>query len=69
MVRKTGVAYDHQEHTLGVSAVGAAVRDAGGSMAAITVAMPAARLEGKEERIADKLVRARDEIQKAVDAG
>ena len=38
-------------------------------MAAITVAMPAARLEGQEERIADKLVRARDEIQKAVDAG
>ncbi len=68
-VREAGVAYDHQEHTLGVSAVGAALRDAGGSMAAITVAMPAARLEGREERIADKLVRARDQIQNAVDAG
>ena len=54
-VRRTGVAYDHQEHTLGVSAVGAAVHDPGGSMAAITVAMPAARLEGNEQRIADKL--------------
>ncbi len=63
MVRETGVAYDHQEHTLGVSAVGAAVRDAGGSMAAITVAMPAARLEGREERIADGLLRTRDDIQ------
>ena len=66
MVRATGVAYDHQEHTLGVSAVGAAIRDAGGSMAAITVVMPAARLEGHEERIAAALLRARDEIQRAV---
>ena len=38
-------------------------------MAAITVAMPAARLEGQEERIADKLLRTRDEIQNAVDDG
>ena len=68
-MRRTGVAYDHQEHTLGVSAVGAAVHDPGGSMAAITVAMPAARLEGNEQRIADKLARARDEIQKAINAG
>jgi DNA-binding IclR family transcriptional regulator len=52
VVRVTGVAFDHQEHTLGVSAVGAAVRDAGGSMAAITVAMPAARLENLEGRVA-----------------
>ena len=60
------MAFDHQEHTLGVSAVGAAVQDAGGSMAAITVAMPAARLEGQEERIAAALLRTRDDIQKAV---
>ena len=69
VVRATGVAYDHQEHTLGVSAVGAAVRDAGGSMAAITVAMPAARLEGQEERIARELLRARDQIQNAINDG
>lgn len=69
VVRKTGVAYDHQEHTLGVSAVGAAVRDAGSSLAAITVAMPAARLEGREMQIAERLLLARDEIQNAIDAG
>jgi DNA-binding IclR family transcriptional regulator len=69
VVRATGVAYDHQEHTLGVSAVGAAVRDAGGSMAAITVAMPAARLEGREEHIAEQLLRTRDEIQRAISDG
>ena len=66
VARGSGVAFDHQEHTLGVSAVGAALEDAGGSMAAITVAMPAARLEGQEERIAAALLRTRDDIQKAV---
>ncbi|HET6476250.1 MAG TPA: IclR family transcriptional regulator [Thermoleophilia bacterium] len=66
--RITGVAYDHQEHTLGVSAVGAALKDAGGAMAAITVAMPAARLDGHEERISAALLRTRDDIQQAIDA-
>jgi DNA-binding IclR family transcriptional regulator len=68
-VRSAGVAYDHQEHTLGVSAVGAALRDAGGAMAAITVAMPAARLEGQEERVAVALLLARDDIQKVLNTG
>jgi DNA-binding IclR family transcriptional regulator len=64
--RATGVAFDHQEHTLGVSAVGTAIEDAGGATAAITVAMPAARLEGQEERIAAALLRTRDDIRRAV---
>lgn len=65
-VRATGVAYDRQEHTIGISAVGAAIRDAAGSVAALTVVMPAARLEGNEERIAAALLRTRDEIQTAL---
>jgi DNA-binding IclR family transcriptional regulator len=69
VVRRTGVAYDRQEHTLGVSAVGAAVRETAGSMAAITVAMPAARLEGLEERIAVEVLRTRDDIQNAINDG
>ena len=69
VVRATGVAFDHQEHTLGVSAVGAAVRDAGGSMAAITVAMPAARLENLEGRVAEELLRARHDIENAIKDG
>jgi len=32
LVRTGGVAYDHQEHTIGISAVGTAVRDAAGSV-------------------------------------
>jgi DNA-binding IclR family transcriptional regulator len=66
LVRSTGVAFDRQEHTVGVSAVGAAIHDAAGSVAALTVVMPAARLEGNEERIASALLRVRDEIQTAL---
>lgn len=66
--RTAGVAFDHQEHTLGVSAVGAALQDAGGALAAITVAMPAARLDGHEERISAALLRTRDDIQQAINA-
>ncbi len=67
--RTTGVAFDHQEHTLGVSAVGAAIKEAGGAMAAITVAMPAARLDGHEERISAALLRTRDDIEQAINGG
>ena len=66
LVRATGVTYDHQEHTIGVSAVGAAIRDAAGSVAALTVVVPAARLEGNEEHVAAALLRVRDEIQTAL---
>ena len=37
-------------------------------MAAVTVAMPAARLEGHEERIAAALLRAREDIQRVINA-
>jgi DNA-binding IclR family transcriptional regulator len=66
LVRATGVAYDHQEHSVGISAVGAAIRDASGASAAVTVVMPAARLEGNEEHVAAALLRVRDEIQRAL---
>ena len=66
LVRATGVAYDHQEHSLGISAVGAAIRDAWGASAAVTVVVPAARLEGNEEHVAAALLRVRDEIQRAL---
>jgi DNA-binding IclR family transcriptional regulator len=66
LVRTTGVAYDHQEHSVGISAVGAAIRDASGASAAVTVVMPAARLEGNEEHVAAALLRVRDEIQRAL---
>jgi DNA-binding IclR family transcriptional regulator len=68
LVRANGVAYDHQEHSLGISAVGAAIRDASGASAAVTVVMPAARLEGNEERVASALLRVRNDIQRALNS-
>lgn len=62
-VRATGIAYDREEHALGVSAAAAVVRDTVGTMAAITVVMPAARFHGNEDTVTDALLRARDEIQ------
>lgn len=67
--RAEGVAYDREEHTVGMSAVGTAVRDAAGNMAAVTVVTPTARFEGSEERIATALLRAREDMQAALRGG
>lgn len=64
--RAEGVAYDREEHTIGLSAVGTVVRDAAGNMAAVTVVAPTARFRGQEERIAGELLRTREELQTAL---
>lgn len=68
-VRRAGVAYDREEHNVGLSAVGTVIKDAVGNMAAITVVMPTARFEGNEERITAALLQTRDEIQAALPGG
>ncbi len=65
-VRASGLAYDHEEYTVGISAVGTTVRDAMGSVAAVTVVVPATRFEGQEERLGAALLRTRDEIQQVL---
>jgi DNA-binding IclR family transcriptional regulator len=54
-IRRDGVAIDREEHTLGICAVGAVIRDSFGVEMAITVPMPAQRFEGREEEIASAL--------------
>lgn len=44
-----GVAYDREEHEVGISAIAALVVDDANNYAAISAAMPADRLEGREE--------------------
>ena len=59
-VRKEGVAYDHEEHSLGICAVGAALRDPTGELAAISIPVPTQRFgphEGKLTRILQKTCR------------
>jgi DNA-binding IclR family transcriptional regulator len=65
-VRETRIAYDREEHTVGMSAVGTVIRDAVGTKAAVTVVMPTARFEEDEERVAAALARTRDEIELAL---
>jgi DNA-binding IclR family transcriptional regulator len=56
-IREQGVAFDREEHTVGISAVGAAVLDTRGEpVAAISVPVPTARFAGSESRYA-KFVR------------
>lgn len=65
-IRASGVAYDREEHAVGVSAVAVAVRDAVGASAAITVVMPAARFAGIEAEARAALLRTRDEIEEVL---
>ena len=51
-VRRSGVAYDREEHTEGICAVAATVSDAGGPVAAISVPVPTQRFTGNERRYA-----------------
>jgi DNA-binding IclR family transcriptional regulator len=61
-IRELGVAYDREEHTVGICAVGAAVGDPDGRFAAVTIPMPAQRFYGNETRLAATLLHARDAI-------
>jgi DNA-binding IclR family transcriptional regulator len=57
-VARLGVAFDREEHSEGICAVGAAVRDATGPVAALSVPVPATRFYGAERRYAAALLRA-----------
>jgi DNA-binding IclR family transcriptional regulator len=56
VVRATGVAFDREEHTEGICAVGAVVRDAYGLAAAISIAAPTQRFTGEEEQLVQRLL-------------
>lgn len=50
-IAAAGVAFDREEHTEGICAVGAVVADASGPLAAISVPVPAPRFHGREEEL------------------
>ena len=60
--------YDREEHRQGICGVGVAVTDVDGSVAAISVPMPAARFDEDEDAVVAALLRIRDEIQVALAA-
>jgi DNA-binding IclR family transcriptional regulator len=55
-VRRSGVAYDREEHTLGISAAGVALRDPLGNSVAISVPVPAQRFAEQETLVAERLL-------------
>ena len=65
-VRRTGVAYDREEHHVGICGVGVAITDIDGSVASIAVPMPAARFYADADAVSATLLRVRDEIQIAL---
>ena len=54
--RRTGVAYDREEHTLGICAVGVALHDPLGNAVAISVPVPSQRFQNRQALIAERLV-------------
>jgi DNA-binding IclR family transcriptional regulator len=52
-VRRDGVAFDREEHTEGICAVGAAVYDAAGLAGTISIPVPTPRFRGSEKRYAN----------------
>jgi DNA-binding IclR family transcriptional regulator len=62
-VRKTGVAFDHEEHSLGISAAGTSFRDQAGTVYAISIPAPTSRAEAIEERVVALLLQTRDKFR------
>jgi DNA-binding IclR family transcriptional regulator len=54
-IRETGIAYDREEHSIGISAVGAAIVGLEGQIAAITIPTPTVRFAKKEADLAKAL--------------
>jgi DNA-binding IclR family transcriptional regulator len=67
-VRKLGVAFDSEEHEIGVHAAGIALQDVLGNYVTISVPVPVQRFPDREQAIAQRLVAARREIEGCVSA-
>ena len=63
-IRATGLAYDLEEHTDGVRAIGTAFRDSYGDIYAISVPIPHSRFETRRATVERSLLRARDTVER-----
>jgi DNA-binding IclR family transcriptional regulator len=62
-IRRTGVAFDREEQTVGISAAGVALRAPSGEFAALTVPMPTQRFAGNEGELAKALIDVRRDVE------
>lgn len=65
-VRSSRLAFDYDEHTPGVSGVGAAIRDAWGEIAVVTIPVPSLRFAGREDELGAALLATCDELEAAL---
>lgn len=66
IVRKTGVAFDEEEHFLGISAIGTAFRDRTGTIYAISIPCPTSRFARLREGLVPQLLEVRAKLAEAV---
>ena len=62
-VRKNKVAFDREEHSEGISAIGTVVTTAEGPLAAVTIPLPTQRFTGNEKKLTAALLRTRRAIE------
>ena len=67
-MRASGIVYDREELTIGISVVGAAIRDTRVVVAALSIPVPTARFAGQEEHLAKMLLRTRAEVSATLGA-
>jgi len=67
-IRSERIAFDREEHTLGICAVGKTVRDLGGNPVAITIPVPATRFYSNEQKLSSALFYICEEIQRRFEA-
>lgn len=66
-VKSECIAYDREEHTVGIAAVGISIRNARGDIAAISIPVPSVRFYGNEKKLASALLNTRVRIQQRFD--
>ena len=62
-VRRNGVAFDREEHTLGICAAGVALQDPLGNSVAISVPVPTQRFQNRQTLIAEKLLATKQALE------
>jgi DNA-binding IclR family transcriptional regulator len=68
IVRKDGIAFDREEHTLGICAAGVALRDPHGNFVAISVPVPSQRFYDHQALIRDRLLAIKRELEEHLNA-
>ncbi len=63
LIRATGIAYDREEHNVGISAVGTKLDNPYGLSVALSVPVPTSRFSDRESDIVEALATGRDRIE------